>query len=89
MGGIAILVAAVLGYLVSHVRAGVVFSDQTLIALTGVVALAAVGLVDDLIKVSRRRNRGPRAPPGCAARRRSGAHGGGQSLLATAGPQRR
>jgi phospho-N-acetylmuramoyl-pentapeptide-transferase len=58
MGGIAILAAAVLGYLVSHARAGVVFSNQTLIALTGVAALATVGLVDDVIKVSTRRNRG-------------------------------
>ena len=58
MGGIAILGAVALGYFLSHARAGVVFSDQALIALTGVGALAAVGLVDDLIKVSARRNRG-------------------------------
>ena len=42
----------------SHARAGVVFSDQALIALTGVAALAGVGLVDDVIKVRARRNRG-------------------------------
>ena len=30
MGGLAILAAAAIGYLVSHVRAGVVFSDQAL-----------------------------------------------------------
>lgn len=58
MGGIAILVAAATGYLVSHVRAGVVFSDQTLIVFAGVLTMAGVGLVDDLVKVRARRNRG-------------------------------
>jgi len=58
MGGIAIVVAAATGYLVSHVRAGVVFSDQTLIVFAGVLTMAGVGLVDDVIKVRARRNRG-------------------------------
>ncbi len=58
MGGIAILVAVAAGYLVSHIRAGVVFSNQTLIAMGGIAALATIGLVDDLIKVNARRNRG-------------------------------
>lgn len=58
MGGIALLLAAGAGYLVSHIRAGVVFSNQTLIAMGGIAALALVGLVDDSIKVRARRNRG-------------------------------
>jgi phospho-N-acetylmuramoyl-pentapeptide-transferase len=58
MGGLAILTAVAVGYLLSHLRAGVVFSDQALIVLAGVAALAAVGLVDDVIKVRARRNRG-------------------------------
>jgi phospho-N-acetylmuramoyl-pentapeptide-transferase len=58
MGGLAILGAVAVGYFVSHARAGVVFSDQALIALAGVAALAGVGLVDDVIKVRARRNRG-------------------------------
>jgi phospho-N-acetylmuramoyl-pentapeptide-transferase len=58
MGGLAILAAAAIGYLVSHVRAGVVFSDQALIALVGVATLAAIGLVDDLLKIRARQNRG-------------------------------
>lgn len=58
LGGLAILIAIVLGYLVSHARAGVVFSNQTLIALCGIAALATIGLIDDIIKLSRRRNRG-------------------------------
>lgn len=58
MGGIAVLGGAALGYLLSHIREGVVFSDQTLIMWAGVLAMAAIGLVDDLIKVRRERNRG-------------------------------
>lgn len=58
MGGLAILGAALSGYLVSHVRRGVVFSDQTLIAIGGVVGLALLGLVDDVLKVRGRQNRG-------------------------------
>lgn len=58
MGGIAILGAALLGYLLSHLRRGVVFSDQALIMAGGIAAMAALGLVDDLKKVRARRNRG-------------------------------
>jgi phospho-N-acetylmuramoyl-pentapeptide-transferase len=58
MGGLAILGAALLGYVLSHVREGVVFSDQTLIVIAGVLAMAGLGLVDDLKKVRSRRNRG-------------------------------
>ena len=45
MGGIAILGAALLGYLISHVREGVVFSNQALIAFGGVMVMASVGLI--------------------------------------------
>jgi phospho-N-acetylmuramoyl-pentapeptide-transferase len=58
MGGVAIVVAAVGGYLLSHVRRGVVFSDQTLVMLGGILAMAGLGLVDDLKKVRAKRNRG-------------------------------
>lgn len=58
MGGVAVIAAAVIGYLVSHVRSGVVFSDQALIVVAGVLAMAGLGLVDDLAKVRARRNRG-------------------------------
>lgn len=58
MGGLAIIAAAVIGYVVSHFRRGVVYSDQTLIMWGGVAATAAIGLVDDLIKVRSHRNRG-------------------------------
>lgn len=58
MGGLVVLAAALLGYLVSHVRAGVVFSDQTLVVIGGVMAMAGLGLVDDVMKVRARQNRG-------------------------------
>ncbi len=58
MGGLVVVAAALLGYLVSHVRAGVVFSDQTLVVIGGVIAMAALGLVDDVMKVRAHQNRG-------------------------------
>ena len=58
MGGLAIVGAALIGYLVSHVRRGVVFSDQTLIMWGGVLVMGGIGLVDDLIKVRTHHNRG-------------------------------
>ncbi len=58
MGGLALLGAAVLGYLLSHLRPGVVFSDQTLVVIAGVLAMAGLGLVDDLAKVRAKQNRG-------------------------------
>lgn len=58
MGGLAIVGAALIGYLLSHLRRGVVFSDQTLVVIGGIVAMAGLGLVDDVKKVRARRNRG-------------------------------
>jgi len=58
LGGVAVLAAAAIGYLVSHARAGVVFSDQALVALVGIATLAAIGLVDDIMKIRARQNRG-------------------------------
>jgi phospho-N-acetylmuramoyl-pentapeptide-transferase len=58
MGGIALLAAALVGYLASHVRAGVVFSDQTLVVIAGIMAMAGLGLIDDAKKVRARQNRG-------------------------------
>jgi phospho-N-acetylmuramoyl-pentapeptide-transferase len=58
MGGLAILGAALSGYLISHVRAGVVFSNQTLIVFGGVFLMGGIGLIDDVMKVRARQNRG-------------------------------
>jgi phospho-N-acetylmuramoyl-pentapeptide-transferase len=58
MGGLVFVAAALAGYLISHVRAGVVFSDQTLIVVAAILVMGGLGLVDDLMKVRSRQNRG-------------------------------
>jgi phospho-N-acetylmuramoyl-pentapeptide-transferase len=58
MGGLAIVVAAFVGWTVAHVRDGLPFSDQALILWVAVLVMAAVGFLDDWIKVKRRHNRG-------------------------------
>ncbi|CAB4886823.1 unannotated protein [freshwater metagenome] len=58
MGGLAVLAAALTGYLLSHIRQGVVFSNQTLVMIAGVLTMALVGFIDDYIKVRKRQNRG-------------------------------
>jgi phospho-N-acetylmuramoyl-pentapeptide-transferase len=58
MGGLAVLGAAATGYLLSHIRKGVVFSNQTLVIFAGVLAMALIGFIDDYIKVTKKRNRG-------------------------------
>jgi phospho-N-acetylmuramoyl-pentapeptide-transferase len=58
MGGIAIVAAAFIGWLVAHVRRGLPFSDQALIVWVGVLAMAFMGFLDDFIKVRKRHNRG-------------------------------
>jgi phospho-N-acetylmuramoyl-pentapeptide-transferase len=58
MGGLVIVAAALAGYLISHVRAGVVFSDQTLIIVAAILVMGGLGLLDDLMKVRSHQNRG-------------------------------
>jgi phospho-N-acetylmuramoyl-pentapeptide-transferase len=58
MGGVVIVVGAALGYLVAHVREGVIFTRSGLLTMAAVVGAGIVGLLDDWIKVSRERNLG-------------------------------
>jgi phospho-N-acetylmuramoyl-pentapeptide-transferase len=58
MGGVAIVVAALAGYLAAHVRSGLVFTRTGLIVMATIAAAGAVGALDDWIKVSRERNLG-------------------------------
>ena len=58
MGGLAIVGAAFIGWLVAHVRPGLAFSDQTMIVWVGVLFMALMGFLDDYIKVRKRHNRG-------------------------------
>ncbi len=58
MGGIAILVAALVGWMCAHVREGLPFSTQALIVWVGILVMATMGFLDDFIKVRKRHNRG-------------------------------
>ncbi|MCU1344428.1 MAG: Phospho-N-acetylmuramoyl-pentapeptide-transferase [Acidimicrobiia bacterium] len=58
MGGLAIVAAAVMGYLAAHLRSKVYFTDTGMLVLGAVCAAGAVGLADDLIKVRNARNLG-------------------------------
>jgi phospho-N-acetylmuramoyl-pentapeptide-transferase len=58
MGGIAIVGAAFIGWLVPHASRGLPFSDQALAVWFAVFVLAGIGFLDDFIKVRRARNRG-------------------------------
>jgi phospho-N-acetylmuramoyl-pentapeptide-transferase len=58
MGGIAIVAAALVGWLVAHLRPGLPISDQALIMWAGILVMAAMGFLDDFIKVRKRHNRG-------------------------------
>ncbi len=58
MGGLAILIAALIGWIVAHARRGLAFSDQAVIVWIGILSMAAMGFLDDFIKVRKRHNRG-------------------------------
>ena len=57
MGGLAIVVAAFVGWIVAHVR-NIAFSDQAMIVWVGVLAMSFMGFLDDWIKVRKGHNRG-------------------------------
>jgi phospho-N-acetylmuramoyl-pentapeptide-transferase len=57
MGGLAIVVAAFLGWMIAHVR-DLAFSDQAIIAWIGILVMSFMGLLDDYIKVRKSHNRG-------------------------------
>ena len=58
MGGVAIVGAAVIGYLAAHVRSGLVFTRTGGLVMLCIVGAALVGLLDDWVKVSNERNLG-------------------------------
>ncbi len=57
MGGLAIVVAAFVGWVVAHIR-NIAFSDQAMIVWIGILSMSLMGLLDDWIKVRKRHNRG-------------------------------
>lgn len=58
MGGLAIVLAALAGYIVAHFRSGVIFTYSGLAVMGAIAAAGVVGLLDDWIKVTRERNLG-------------------------------
>jgi phospho-N-acetylmuramoyl-pentapeptide-transferase len=58
MGGLMIVAAAVVGYLVAHVRPRTFYSRGGLLVIGAIVLTALVGLVDDYLKVSRQQSLG-------------------------------
>ena len=58
MGGVAIVVAAVIGYLLGHVGTHVAFSRPGLLVMGAMVGAGIIGFVDDFIKVRHRRSLG-------------------------------
>jgi phospho-N-acetylmuramoyl-pentapeptide-transferase len=58
MGGIAIIFAAFIGWLVAHLRGGIALSDQAMIMWAGVGVLSFMGFLDDFLKVRKSHNRG-------------------------------
>ncbi len=58
MGGLAIVGAAIVGYLAAHVRSGLVFTRTGVLVIGCVAGAAGVGLMDDWIKVRAERNLG-------------------------------
>ena len=58
MGGVAIILAAFVGWTVAHLRRGLPFSDQAIIIWAGILVLALMGFVDDWLKVRKAHNRG-------------------------------
>jgi phospho-N-acetylmuramoyl-pentapeptide-transferase len=58
MGGVAIVVAATVGYALAHLRGGLVFSRSGLLVMLAIAAAGTVGALDDWIKVSNERNLG-------------------------------
>ena len=58
VGGLAIVGAAVIGYVAAHVRSGLFFTRTGLLVMACIVGAGLVGLLDDLIKVRNERNLG-------------------------------
>ena len=58
MGGVAILLAIWLGYLVAHMVTGEPFTASAMLVLFLTTALGLVGFLDDFIKIRRQRNLG-------------------------------
>jgi phospho-N-acetylmuramoyl-pentapeptide-transferase len=58
MGGLAIVVAVVFGYLTAHARPKVYFTNTAMLVLAAIVGAGFVGFLDDFTKIKRGKNKG-------------------------------
>jgi phospho-N-acetylmuramoyl-pentapeptide-transferase len=58
MGGVMIVVGALAGYVIGHLRGGAIYTRGGLLVVLALTGAAAVGLADDWIKVRRRQSLG-------------------------------
>ena len=58
MGGVIIVVAAVLGYLMGHVGTSIVFTRGGILAIAVIVASGVLGFLDDYLAIRNARNLG-------------------------------
>ncbi len=58
VGGIGILLAVAIGYLIAHLHVGVTFSRGGILIVAVTLAMGAVGLLDDVAKIRHQRNLG-------------------------------
>ena len=61
MGGVVLVLAAIIGYLISHLITGAVISISALLVIGLIVGLGFVGFLDDWLKVVKQRSLGLRA----------------------------
>ena len=61
MGGVVLVLAAIIGYLISHLITGAVISISALLVMGLIVGLGFVGFLDDWLKVVKQRSLGLRA----------------------------
>lgn len=61
MGGVVLVLAAIIGYLISHLITGAVISISALLVIGLIVGLGFVGFLDDWLKVEKQRSLGLRA----------------------------
>ena len=60
MGGVAIVIGAIIGYSISHLATGVVFGRTALLLLIAMLGMAFVGICDDYLGIIKKRNLGLR-----------------------------
>ncbi|HET9690572.1 MAG TPA: phospho-N-acetylmuramoyl-pentapeptide-transferase [Acidimicrobiales bacterium] len=58
MGGVAIIGAGIIGYVVAHLAPGALFTTRAVVGVLTVAAAALIGFADDWIKVTRQRSLG-------------------------------